>query len=377
MPQSRPRETGIKENRVRYPVLRIIKDKVLSNARVIADMCGSLEIDVWGVTKGLSGDPRLAALYEEAGFKGVSDSRIRNLKKIKMSGVSLPRQLMRIAMRSELEDMPDIVDVSLQSEPETIRRLDEIYARRGVTGQVLLMIDVGDLREGFWPRELPRAGEYFHDLRGGVEITGVAANFACASGLLPSPENLERLVSYRDMLQDSLDYELPVISVGGTCCLKLIEEKKVPRQVNQVRVCEGVLLGMDTAFNREIPYLERDALTIVAEIIECKHKPSVPSGEIGLQSFGERPIFIDRGMRKRALLGIGRQDVNVDRIIPLEQGVHIVTASSDHLIVDVTEADSTCSGEDFYKLGDTISFRPLYPAMLAASTSEFVELCFE
>jgi predicted amino acid racemase len=354
----------------------IDRDKVLNNVRVIADMCGSAGIDVWGVTKGLAGDSRLAVLYSEGGFKGVADSRLRNLRKIQESGLAAPRQLMRIAMPSELEDVSCVCDVSLQSEPETVRRLDEICASAGLTREVLLMIDVGDLREGFWPRELPHASEYFAGLRGGVRIVGVAANFACASGLLPSRENLERLVSYRDMLQDSLDCELPVVSAGGTCCLKVVEEGNAPRQVNQLRVCEGALLGMDTAFDREIPYLERGAVTIVAEVVECKHKPSVPSGEIGMQSFGERPVFIDRGVRKRALLGIGRQDVNVDRIEPLRDDVHIVTASSDHLIVDVTDADSLRHHEGGYRPGDTIAFRPLYPAMLAAATSEYVDKIF-
>jgi predicted amino acid racemase len=362
---------------MRYPVMLVNRDKVLKNARTVAGMCGSAGIGVWGVTKGLAGDPRLAAIYMDGGFEGVADSRLRNLQKIKASGADMPLQLMRISMRSELQDLARVCDVSLQSEPEIIKGLDAICARAGVTRRVLLMIDVGDLREGFWPRELPHAAEYFGGLSGGVRIAGVATNFACASGLLPSRENLERLVSYRDMLQDSLDYELPTVSVGGTCCLKIIEEGNMPRQVNQIRVCEGVLLGMDTAFNREIPYLERDALTIIAEVVECKHKPSVPSGEIGMQSFGERPVFIDRGMRKRALLGIGRQDVNVDRIKPLSDDVHIVTASSDHLIVDVTEADSMRHHEGGYKPGDTIGFRPLYPAMLAAATSEYVDLIFE
>ena len=362
---------------MRYPVMVINRDKVRRNAQTVADMCGRSGIDVWGVTKGLAGDPRLAALYAEGGFKGVADSRLRNLEKISESGLGLPRQLMRIAMRSELESLSRVCDVSLQSEPEIIRSLDAICVRRGVTRQVLLMMDVGDLREGFWPLELPHAADYFSALEGGVEIAGVATNFACASGLLPSRDNLERLVSYRDMLQDSLGYELPVISVGGTCCLKIVEEGLMPRQVNQIRVCEGILLGTDTSSGREIPYLERDALAIIAEVVECKRKPSVPSGEIGMMAFGEKPSFIDKGMRKRALLGIGRQDVNVDRIIPLDSGVRIVTASSDHLIADVTEADSMSHSEGGCKPGDTMSFRPLYPAMLAAATSEYVDVIFE
>jgi predicted amino acid racemase len=180
------------------------------------------------------------------------------------------------------------------------------------------------------------------------------------------------LLRCRDTVSAVTGTELTTVSVGGTCCLEVIERGRAPKGVNALRLCEGVMLGMDTAFNRKIPYLSRDALRVTAEVVECKLKPSVPIGTVGLQAFGEKPVFTDRGVRKRALLGIGRQDVNIDRIEPLGDGVEIVTASSDHLIIDVTGAN----GEGC-EPGDTISFRPLYPAMLACSTSEYVELIFE
>jgi predicted amino acid racemase len=360
---------------VKYPALIINKEFVLKNARAVAALCGSRGIGVWGVTKGLSGDPRLAAIYEEAGFEGFADSRLRNLKKIKDSGLLKPCQLMRIAMRSELDELPGSADISLQSEVKTIKRLDEICSSSNITHDVLIMMDVGDLREGFWETELAGAAKELRQLSGGVHLTGVATNFACASGVLPTPENMKNLVKYRDIVSDVLGSELPVISVGGTCCLRMIEENLVPKEINALRICEGVLLGMDTAFDRVIPYLSRDALRIEAEIVECRDKPSAPSGEVGFQAFGEKSIFADRGVRSRALLAIGKQDVNIERIISYASGVEIVTASSDHLIVDVTEANRMRSSS--YKAGDILSFRPLYPAMLACSTSEYVHKVFE
>jgi predicted amino acid racemase len=351
-------------------------EKLLGNAKKAVELCAADGIRVWGVTKGLAGDPRLAEVYRAACFSGISDSRLRNLKKIKDAGVALPRQLMRVAMRSELEELAATADVSLQSEVSTIFALDEICARLGVTHEALLMMDIGDLREGFWPDEIPETARKLKELRGGVKLNGVAANFACASGVLPTRKNMEDLVRYRDGFSEILGRELPVISVGGTCCLKIIERHEAPRGINQLRVCEGVLLGYDTAFDRPLPYMSGDAITIAAEIVECRFKPSVPVGETGFQAFGEKPAFVDRGKRKRALLGIGRQDVNIDKISPIEPGVSIVTASSDHLIADVTDA-----GEDEIpgglKPGGALSFRPRYPAMLACATSEYVSVVFE
>lgn len=354
---------------MRYPIMTVDAAKIRNNARKAAELCRKRGISVWGVTKGLAGDPRLARVYAEAGIAGIADSRLDNLRKVRDANVPLPRLLMRIAMPSELPGLPLAADVSLQSEVSTIRALDEVCADRGVAHEVLLMIDVGDLREGFRPKELHRLGKALGNLRGGVRISGVATNFACASGVLPTPEKFRDLVLYRDAAQDALGHALPHISVGGTCCLKVIEEGGAPPEIDQLRACEGLVLGLDTAFSREIPYLERGAVVVRAEVVECREKPSVPDGLLGMQAFGEKPVFIDRGMRRRALLAIGRQDVNVDRLTPLRNDVHIVTASSDHLIVDVTEAADVA-------VGDVLSFSARYPAMLAAATSAYVAVDF-
>jgi len=360
---------------MKYPALIINSEAVLQNARAVEDICRSHGIEVWGVTKGLSGDPCLAEIYMRAGFVGCADSRLANLSCIKEAGVQAPLQMMRIAMPSELEDLARIADVSLQSEVSTIKALDAICSSLGVTREVLLMIDVGDLREGFWETEIAGAADELGDFlsrSGGVKIRGVATNFACASGVLPTRENMARLVKFRDMASDIMKIDMPVISVGGTCCLKVIEEGLVPKEINALRICEGVLLGADTAFDRDIPWLSREALRIEAEIIECRDKPSLPIGETGFQAFGEKPLFVDRGTRRRAILALGRQDVNIDRITPMG-GVTIEAASSDHLIVDVTDA----AGRERYRPGAIMSFLPRYPAMLACSTSRYVEKIFE
>lgn len=358
---------------MRYPALVINTKAVLENAVAVAELCRSRGISAWGVTKGLSGDPRLAEIYVKAGFAGIADSRLRNLRDAASAGIRAPLMMMRIAMPSELEELAATADVSLQSEVATIKALDRICASMRVTRKVLLMTDVGDLREGFWETELAGAAKELRDLSGGVSVEGVATNFACASGVLPTPENMATLARFRDAAAGILKKDLPVISVGGTCCLSAIERGLAPDEVNSLRLCEGVLLGLDTAFDREIPWLSRDTLRVDAEIVELKDKPSVPVGEVGFQAFGEKPTFNDRGVRRRAILAIGRQDVNIDRITPTLMGAEIVGASSDHLIVDVTDA------HDVGGLGPgcVMSFRPRYPAMLSCSTSRYVEKIFE
>jgi predicted amino acid racemase len=327
----------------------------------------------------MAGDPRLAAIYEEAGFAGVCDGRLRNLARIKDASdrvSSFPRRLTRPPAPSELATLPDAAGSSFQSDVSTILSLDEICLKSGSIHDVLLLIDIGDLGDGFTAKELKSLTTSLEGMRGGVRITGVAATFAAASGVLPSAENMSELVAYRDALQEGFGFGLPIVSVGGTPCLELIEAGSTPDAVNELRIGEGVVLGLDRASGRAFDFLDRSAVTISAEIMECRHKPSVPSGELGMPAYGYRSIFIDRGMRKRAVLAMGWNDTDIYSLNPIRKDVHVLTASSDRTIVDVTEADSLRLPEESFKAGDVIEFRPSYSAMLAAASSRDILVSF-
>ena len=53
-------------------------------------------------------------------------------------------------------------------------------------------------------------------------------------------------------------------------------------------------------------------------------------------------------------------------MIPLDEKVDVLGASSDHLILDVTKSDRE------YKVGDTVQFTLEYGAVLRLATSEYV-----
>jgi len=72
-------------------------------------------------------------------------------------------------------------------------------------------------------------------------------------------------------------------------------------------------------------------------------------------------------MRWRAICNIGRQDTVIDNLTPLDPGILVLGGSSDHLILDIENASKSL------KTGDEISFFPGYGALLAASTSPYVE----
>jgi predicted amino acid racemase len=364
---------------MRYPKMTVNSEKILSNALIVNDICQKHGILALGVTSGMAGDPRLAEIYAEAGFAGVCDGKLSSLARIKNTPgkcSSLPRRLARPAAPSELAELPNVADSSFQSDVSTILSLDEICLKSGSIHDVLLLIDIGDLGDGFISKELNSLPSSLEGLGGGVRIIGVAAAFAVASGVLPSAKNMSELVSYRDALQEGFGFGLPKVSVGGTPCLKLIEAGLVPDAVNEFRIGEGVVLGVDRASDRAFDFLDGSAVTVSAEITECRHKPSVPYGELGMPAYGYRSIFIDRGMRKRAVLAMGWQDTDIYSLDPVREDVHVLTASSDRTIVDVTEADSFRNPEESFKPGDIVEFKPSYSAMLAAASSQDVLVNF-
>jgi Predicted amino acid racemase len=98
-----------------------------------------------------------------------------------------------------------------------------------------------------------------------------------------------------------------------------------------------------------------------------RNKPSKPIGTIGADAFGKVPVFEDRGRRLRAIAAVGKQDAKIDGLAPLDPGVTVLGASSDHLTLDVEDCPTRPV------LGGVMRFTLDYGAMLALTTSPYVE----
>ena len=129
---------------------------------------------------------------------------------------------------------------------------------------------------------------------------------------------------------------------------------------------EAIVLGREAAYGKQIDDMYDDAFVLEAQLVEYRTKHSMPKGLIGMDAFGGTPSFVDKGLMKRGIVAIGRQDVDHTSLIPLDSRLEIIGASSDHMIIDFTAA-----AED-YKLGDIVQFKMEYSAMLKLFTSEYV-----
>ncbi|MFP4481645.1 MAG: alanine racemase [Thermovirgaceae bacterium] len=350
-----------------YPQLSIDTGVIKRNSHKVKDICAKAGITLWGVTKGLSGHPEVARAMLEGGCKGIADSRCLNIHRMKNAGIEGPFMLLRIPMPGELPFVAENVDVVLVSMAETLEALDAECRKKKKECGVIIMVDMGDLREGIWPDEASRMGEILNRCTA-VRFLGAGANFGCLSGVLPTEKNLSGLVAVGKEIAASAGSDLKIVSGGATSSLYLLEENRIPRGVNQLRVGEAILLGTDVTGKREIPYLEKGAVEILAEVVECRRKPTKPIGETGADAFGRTPVFEDRGERLRVIVALGRQDVMPEGLVPNLEGATIIGASSDHLTIDVEDTGK------IFRPGDILRFRPDYGAMLAASTSGYVNV---
>lgn len=353
-----------------YPRLCIHLDRIRENAVRVVERCRLHGISVSAVTKGISADLSAARAMWEGGCVSFADSRIRNLACLKEAFPDVERLLLRIPMRSELEEVVRTASCSAVSMVEAVEALEAECAAQGRTHRAFLMFDLGDRREGILEKELEAFVRTFRRCPR-VKLEGVGVNFACFAGALPSAGALERLLSARSLLEGELGYPVPLCSGGATSSLKLLEEGTLPRGVNHLRVGEAILLGTDVAWQRAIPWLRQGTVDLEAQIVEVREKPSLPEGALGADAFGKVRTFEDRGRRLRAILGVGRQDLLVEGLTPLDEGVEILGGSSDHTLLDVTGAGDP-------RWGDVLRFRVDYGAMLSLSTSSYVaRACFE
>ncbi|WIY82700.1 alanine/ornithine racemase family PLP-dependent enzyme [Propionimicrobium sp. PCR01-08-3] len=347
------------------PRLEIYPERIAGNARALIAECAAHGIQVAAVSKVMQAHPVVLEAFADAEVAMVADSRIANLVRVTEFGLRAPRLLLRPPSPSEASRAVRWADYSLNSSAETVAALSRAAVEQKTRHAVIMMVDVGDLREGIWPDrvidEVAKAASLPQ-----IELAGLGTNLACYGGVLPSAEKMAMLVDLREQCRQATGLSLDLLSGGNSANLNLLASGAMPDEINHLRLGESIILGRETLDRKPWRGTRQDAVRVVAEVIELERKPSVPVGEVGQDAFGQYPVVVDRGTRWRAICNLGRQDASPDGLTPQDPGIIVVGASSDHLILDVTDASSEV------RLGSELSFSPNYAALLAASTSPYV-----
>ncbi|WP_432664019.1 alanine/ornithine racemase family PLP-dependent enzyme [Wukongibacter baidiensis] len=354
----------------KYPVLQIDLKKVHENVKYMVDLCNSNGISIAGVVKGFNGLPKVVEQFIDAGCKYIADSRMDQIARLKEYGMKLPAMLVRIPMFSEIEELVKYVDISLNSEFDTLYRIEQECISQNKNHKVILMFDLGDLREGIIDEEeFVELALYVENSLKKVELYGIGTNLGCYGAIKPTEKNLSKLCFLAEKIEKKINRRLDIISGGATSSIPLLLDGKMPKKINNLRIGEAIILARDLVdyWGYDMHGMNQDTFILKAQVVELKDKPSHPIGEMFIDAFGNRPTFTDRGIRKRAILAIGKQDFSShDQLVPCVKGIEIVGSSSDHLIVDVEDCKQDI------KLGDIIDFQMFYQPMLYLSSSRSV-----
>ena len=344
-----------------YPRVLIDAKKYAFNVSFVTDLCHKQGISIMGVSKVYCADEKLVSVLDQSQVDFIADSKLDNLMHMK---TIKPKVYLRIPALSEVSLVVKFTDMSLHSELEVIKKIDEISGKMKTTHKIILMYDLGDLREGIYYKsfQLDDIKEILTLKH--IELYGIGTNLTCYGSVIPTVETYQKLKTIKDEIEKKLNIKLHMISGGNSSSIPMLLEGNIPDFINNLRIGEAMIVGRETAYQNRIDHLYEDVITLETEILEIKDKPSYPEGELGFDAFGQNQTYKDVGIMKRAILSIGRQDVKHDDLIA-PKGIEIVGSSSDHLIIHITEG--------MYQIGDVIKFKLKYGGILSLMTSPYVE----
>ncbi len=337
-------------------------DKVEQNTRILVDRLAATGIRVTGITKAVLGSPGVGAAMLRGGAGGLGDSRVPNLARLAGLDPTPLRTLVRSPMLSQVARVVDVADASLNTEAVVLAALNQAASQQKRMHAVVLMVELGDLREGIALDDIPEAVRAVLG-HSSLRLVGLGANLACQNGVVPDDRNMGILSGLADDIEALHGISLDVVSGGNSANLNWALHTHDVGRINELRLGEAILIGIDPLYRTPIPGLHTDAFTLIAEVIEVATKPAQPWGDRAQAAFGEAPARTGSGTVHQAILALGRQDVDPDGLQPPE-GITVLGMSSDHLVVDL--------GDQPVAAGDEINFGLAYGALVRAMTSPFV-----
>jgi predicted amino acid racemase len=329
-----------------YPCIKINLSKVKKNIKLINDRCAQSGISVVGVTKCVLGDEKIAEAFKSNGIGIIGDSRLDNLKKLnKKFGPRQKLLLLRTPMISEIEEMAGFCYASMNTQKKTVSEISRVCLSRGITHNIMIMVETDDRREGLLPREVLSFAEHVIYNCPAVNIWGIGTNARCISKRKPKTASVGILLKLKAQIEKDFSIHIPIVSGGNSSVMGLVENGQMPAGINQVRIGEAILLGHETSDYRPIDGACRDAFILDAEIIEIKQK-------------NEKSY--------KVIAGLGLQDVRFKNLQLLTDGLGFADQSSDHTVF-LADRDIN------FEVGDIISFQPDYFGLLSCMTSPFVK----
>lgn len=324
----------------------------------------------WGITtKLICGNEKYLEEVINLGIGEVHDSRVSNLQKIKEISPDVLTIYIKPPPQDIIQDVVKYADISLNTELSTMKALSEEAQKQNKLHKVIIMIEMGDLREGVMREDLINFYEKVFRLPG-IEVIGLGTNLNCLHGVMPDGDKLIQLALYKQIIELRFKREIPLVSGGTTVTIPLLLRNLLPDGVNHFRVGEALFFGKNLFTDGVIDGMSDQVFEFYTQIIELSEKPVVPMGELGVNPQGRTTEISEEDYNKttyRAIIDIGVLDIQPDYLIPVEDHIEITDASSDMMVLDVG------TNPDNLKVGDMIRFKLKYMGALGLMNSYYIE----
>ena len=344
------------------PRLDINLNAIEDNTRALVDRLAPLGIRVLGVAKGACGLPDVARAIVRCGAAGLGDSRLESLSRMRAGGATGSFTLIRSPMLSQVSRTVQHAQISVNTEPSVLVALSRAAERAGQVHEVILMVEMGDLREGIAVSEVVAAARSLASLRG-LRLNGIGTNLACHSGIAPDEQKMSELSGLAERVERGVGHTLATVSGGNSANLNWAFHAGDVGRINELRLGEAILLGTEPLTGDPVDGLRTDAFTLFGEVIEVREKPVHPWGTRVSMAFGDRTPPVGTGSIRQAIVALGRLDTVSDGLIPPE-GMTILGMSSDHLILNIGDHNTV--------VGDQVSFALGYSALMRTTSSPYV-----
>ncbi len=325
------------------------------------------------VTKVLCGHVETLEALRSMGVRSIGESRLENLRVIRSFAPEIESWYLRVPALAAVGDIVELSTVTLNSEAETIIALNEEARRRDLMHRIIIMIELGDLREGILPGSLVTFYDQVFKLDH-IEVLGIGANLGCLAGAVPNVDQYMQLVLYRELLELKFGHKMPLISGGSSATLPLVLDGQLPRTINHFRIGEAVFLGTDLVNGGTLSGLRDDVFALESEITEIKKKSLVPSTETSTVAPFQNETNGDLrpGQRGyRALVNVGQLDTDIGGLTPQNPSYQIAGASSDITVLNVGDSPSGLT------VGDSVRFGMSYAALVRVMANKYVDVVLE
>ncbi|NSX56980.1 alanine/ornithine racemase family PLP-dependent enzyme [Parasulfitobacter algicola] len=346
------------------PRIEVDLSKIRHNTQIVVGLLKARGIRVTGVTKAVCGHPAIARAMLDGGAAGLAEARLSNVKRLRQAGMTCPITLIRTPMLSQVDDIVQVCEASYNTEMSVTAALAAAALRQNKVHGVILMVEMGDLREGIMPHDLGDLARRVVDMPG-VALKGIGANFACLSGIAPTAAKMQALSMLANDVEGQCGPFIETVSGGNSANLPWATGGHATGRINDLRIGEAILFGVDPVTGDQIGGMYRDAFTLVAEVIETDAKSVHPVVGNADHTLARIRLVPDISKITQIILAIGHQDTDAAGL-SMPPGNTLIGATSDHLVIGTKDA-ALCVGSE-------MRFQMSYGALMRAMAAPDIQI---